>query len=380
MVGTSGTSSYSACPLQAQCDYQLLAITQAIKNAQQTSSKTSNVREVNLLPSVDIQRTGQSIVIQPFASNEDLVVESLVLTPLFAGSYTQADVAVQLIDSTLNFAGKLPSSDNTDGSIRLCPPVPTLHFSQFSKLPASLRIESRQNAKNVLVLANDILDSDGEEGRTQTPDHPLSEIISQQPDCNIIVVDLQDDSTKASMKSVWHQLRRNVKLHATVSCTPENVQMVRLRSGELTTLVALLRHADIVYSHSAGLTIDALNSSCRVVIGDHPVNLQGHEAHQLFAARQNMAAEQMTHLQAHRIIHSISDLHSLLYGWLRPSLCKLETELSTGSPIIPLYSQSKWQRRSSVASGKAKLRKLHRSPRQFLQDSRHPLLRKLGKS
>ena len=146
----------------------------------------------------------------------------------------------------------------------------------------------------------------------------------------------------------------------------------------MTTLAAVLRQADIVYAHSAGLAIDALNSGCKVIVGNYPFDIQGPSVEHLYGARQALAAEQMKHLQAQQIIHSVNELYSLVHTWLEPVGWETGNEHALMRPIISLNAHPTHRRRSSLAAGKAKLRKLHRSPRQFLQDSRYSVLRKLG--
>ena len=373
-----GAPSGLLCPVHTQCDFQLRAIANAIEQTKQHIPQKFPAGQ-KLWPSrLNIQRQGQSLVVQAAASTRQPDTRSLVLTPLFSGSYTQPEVAVKTMDCAQGASGCPSPPLYTDPSPCLCPPVPMLHFAQFSRLPESLRIGPKSGGKRIALLASDILNPAAVEAQSLTHVHPLTEIISQQPDCNIIVIDLQNFLQTGSSSSGWQKIRRRARLRQTLRCLPGDVHVIRLSGDEVTALATVLRQADIVYAHSAGLTIDALNSGCKVIVGNHPFVIQGPGVEHLYTARQALADEQMKYLQAHRIIHSVNDLYSLVHKWLEPVGWEAGYEQSMMRPIISLNTHPAHRRRSTLAAGKAKLRKLHRSPRQFLQDSRYRVLRKLG--
>ena len=241
-----------------------------------------------------------------------------------------------------------------------------------------MRIRSKAGGKRIALLATDILNSASSESQSLTNIHPITEIINQQSDCSIIVIDLQDFLQTGASSSVWQQRRHRAQLRQILRCLPGDVDVIRLSNDEVSALATVLRQADIVYAHSAGLTIDALNSGCKVIMGNHPFVIQGPGVEHLHTARQALAAEQMKHLQAHQMIHGVNELYSLVHKWLEPVGWQTGNEHALMRPIISLNVHQTHGRPSSLAVGKAKLRKLHRSPRQFLQDSRYSVLRKLG--
>ena len=373
MTWSAGAPSSIPCSVVTQCDFQLHAMAHAIERAQQSTTE-----QTNSLSRLNVQRREQSLVVQAAQSTAQPGTRSLVLTPLFAGSYTQPDVAVQSLDLTQGSSATLSTDYSTDPSPCLLPPVPTLHFAQFSKLPASMKIRSTMGENTIALLATDILDPAGVEEQPLTFVRPIKEIIDKQPDSTIIVIDLQNFLQKSSWSSALQKRQRCIKLQRHARSLPGKVKVIRLPRNEVTTLVTLLRQVDIVYATSAGLTIDAVNSGCRFIMGNHPIAIQGHDAEHLNTTRRALAIEQMNRLQAHQVIQHVNELYSLLQNWLQPKGWGTRSEHLPISPIIPLNMHPALSRRSTLASGKAKLLKLQQSPRQFLQDSRYPRLRKLG--
>ena len=387
-------STYLSGSVETQCELQLHAMVHALENlqspvsvppyssqiaARQLISEQEKRKQNNFSSRLSIQLRGQSLIVQAAASTRQARTRSLVLTPLFAGSYTQPDVAVQRIDSALGVSGGLSALSNVDPSPCLFPTVPDVHFAQFSRLSTSLRIESKVSRKRIVMLASDIFELAVAEGQRLTPVDLLKQSISQHTDCHIIVVDIHDFLQTSSRSSAWQQKRRHNQLRQSLSCLGVNARIIPLPRDELTTLITLFHQADMVYAHSAGLTIDAMNSGCRVIIGNHPVSLQGSGVEDFKAARHDLAIEQMAHLQAQEVIHSLRELYSLVQDWLQPEGWLTDTGQVLTNPIIPLDTFQTRRIRSSLASGKAKLRKLYQSPEQFFQDSRYPILHRLGK-
>ena len=297
---TEGASSSFSCPVQTQCEFQLLAIASAIEQTQQPIAGKVPAGQKFLSSRLNIDRQGQSLVVRAAATTRQQDTRSLILTPLFSGSYTQPEVAVQTVDCASDASGCPSPILHTNPSLCLCPPVPVFHFAQFSRLPASLRIGSKAGGKRIALLATDILNSASSESQSLTNIHPITEIINQQSDCSIIVIDLQDFLQTGASSSVWQQRRHRAQLRQILRCLPGDVDVIRLSSDEVSALATVLRQADIVYAHSAGLTIDALNSGCKVIMGNHPFVIQGPSVEHLHTARQALAAEQMKYLQAHR--------------------------------------------------------------------------------
>ena len=80
---TEGASSSFSCPVQTQCEFQLLAIASAIEQTQQPIAGKVPAGQKFLSSRLNIDRQGQSLVVRAAASTRQQDTRSLVLTPLF---------------------------------------------------------------------------------------------------------------------------------------------------------------------------------------------------------------------------------------------------------------------------------------------------------
>lgn len=378
----------------AQLDYQLNAISSTLEE-----SLNVFLSPCNLSSEIAIQTKDDYVCI---TNRQDEANRrfSLKLTPLFPGSFSQNDVIVQ----DMSECG-IPISRSTLSAINSCAvePVrkswykpstiePTLHYARFNALPQSVAAiyQSKDKPITIFVEREGI---EGEEHKLRAL-RQIRRIIELHPSCdNIVIVHLNSDKNFHLQSSISKD--KNCQIFDSFDI-PDYISWHNVSTTNEEQLFTLFSRSQAALIPSLSLAMDATSAGC-------PIHLYSNKALNYQLLRRLISIDETNRLQQSllqhlairayqldryndcRLVRYKDELHEILLKLTFEPINTLQPEKilqyrhSQQSVIIPQNTQYTNTIKQRLKNTKSKYRKLRHSPKQFLQDSANPGLRKLGK-
>lgn len=377
-------------------DHQLDSIASAITEYLKHDIKQSSQHDLLLNTTVKRQADHVCVDIREYNSVRNTVLK---LTPLFSGSYTQSEVIVEYKDNR-----KLQHSQNTlslnasyiEEKISNCyfePSViePALHYARFNSLPDNLDKIYHSDYKpiSIIVEENDLAALEVKHRIS----HKLNNLIALHPTCNdIVIVQLKINDYSVShgtrFKGIDSVDRDDLKIpigisvHSTVVTKPEQLFTLATRSQvALVPSLSLAMDATIAGCPIIFYATDDLTKefSCILESIEASNNLQQSQLQHLAIRKYQIQRYSVRTLANYKSeLYRIMDGHAVANTEIQATTTERQHQLSAEQFIIPLHHRRASDVKERLTHTRSKFHKLRHSPKQFLQDSSNPRLRKLG--